>query len=182
MSPVKHQMSLDLETAAIPGDAAGYSTWATQNERPLKTASIQIGGWVTRDGSAERAEDMVARRRAGQTLRQIGLVYGLSESRVSRIIRRWLFSEEMVLLDVEGTQSVKARVAAHNEPRWADMKQRRLAGQTLAEIGEAYGLTGARISQILTSEVPLSTEEREQANNAKAVAAHVKAARLVKAA
>lgn len=49
---------------------------------------------MTRDGSAQRAEDIVARRRAGETLAQIGRAHGLTKVRVFQILQRWLLPEE----------------------------------------------------------------------------------------
>lgn len=51
------------------------------------------------DGTAARAEDMVARRRAGQSLAEIGKAHGVTKERARQIINRWLFPDELEALD-----------------------------------------------------------------------------------
>lgn len=95
-----------------------------------------------KDLTEERNLAIVQRYEAGHTIKAIAADYGITHAYISQIAKRYGASRE---LHMQNRQNKGSRTPERD----AVMCERYLAGETLGQLGKAYGVTRERIRQIL---------------------------------
>jgi len=116
------------------------------------------GGGRPRRVRSQIIDEMLARRRSGESLHDIGIAYGYTSDAAVLYLLRGRGGPSVA--EVHAARRANSRDVTERTVRDQEMAQARAAGATLAQIGEQYGLSRERVRQILQRVQPTASRRR----------------------